>query len=165
MRLGTQGGTVSLLPVGYQYPALAARGEHDWDANWLVIGGEVRTDDGHTWSFTEPCMTTWEAARLGEWLWEVVSGGIEPVRADGPADDDRVLAFTEPTLAFGLLRRRGEDVVLRVHLSLESPDDEAGDENTRAGRLDHVVPVVVSRADLATAARSWDDELAVFPSR
>ncbi len=164
MRLGTQGGTVSLLPVGYQYPALAARGEHDWDANWLVIGGEVRTDGGHTWSFTEPCMTTWEAARLAEWLREVASGGVEPVAVDGPADDDRVLAFTEPTLAFGLVSRRGEDVALRVHLSLD-PQAPAADDDNPTGLTEYVVPITVSLADLTTAARIWADELASFPAR
>ncbi len=163
MRIGTQGATVSLLPVGYQYPALAARGEHDWDANWLVIGGEVRSDGGHTWSFTEPCMTTWEAARLGDWLREVASGGVEPALVDGPADD-RVLAFTEPTLAFGLVSRRGQDVVLRFHLSLDAQAPAADDHNP-TGLTEYVVPIAVSLADLTAAARSWFDELASFPAR
>lgn len=165
MRFGTHEATVSLVPVAYQYPALAGRGEQAWDANWLVVTGEVRAEDGGTWSFTEPCLTTWEAARLGTWLQEVVYGGAEPVPADCPLDDDRALTFTEPTLAFSVASRSSAGVVLRVHLSLDAPAARTGGENTSIGPVEDVVAVAVSGADLTAAVSSWEHELTAFPVR
>ena len=59
---------VELQPVCYQFSELGStrRGgtpgsNAGWDANWLVVRGEIGTSDGRSWSFTDPCLTTWEA--------------------------------------------------------------------------------------------------------
>jgi len=167
VKLGTHGASVSLLPVGYQYPHLTGGGAQDWDANWLIIAGDVRTDGGRTWSFTDPCMTTWDAARLGEWLREVLSGAVEPVPADRPGTD-QLLVFTEPTVALSVASRRSAGIVLRVHLSLEAGPPVPGghdEQDNAADIFDYFVPVAMSVADLAAAVSTWEHDLASFPAR
>ena len=72
--VSVDGATVDLRPLHYQFPGTAAAGQYDWDANWLVVRGGVRLPDGRTWSFSDPCLTTWEARSLGDWLRGVVAG-------------------------------------------------------------------------------------------
>ncbi len=70
MRLVSDGGaSITLHPAAYQFEVTPASGsERDWDANWLMIQGDVRTGDGRQWAFLDPCLTTWEARRLSAWL-------------------------------------------------------------------------------------------------
>lgn len=83
--------------------------DSNWDANWLVVRGEIGTADGRGWTFLDPCLSTWEALSVGEWLRAVAAGGPAP-------DDPR---FTEPNLAFELDGRHGERH--RRRPSTESP--------------------------------------------
>lgn len=167
MNLGAGGGVViSLLPVRYQFPGMARVSPQDWDANWLVVRGDVRIEGGRVWSFTDPCLTTWEAAELGEWLRGVVSGDVEPVSLDGGVDEDQLLAFTEPNVAFSLASRGGGgEVVLRVHLSLEARAPVLDGQEDGLDLYEYFVLVASSAADLAAAASTWDRELAPFPVR
>ena len=75
MRLRSSDGTqVALRPVRYQFPRVrGSRSGRDWDANWLVIHGDVH---GRTWSFKDSCLTTWDARELGAWLRGVASGAV-----------------------------------------------------------------------------------------
>ena len=81
--------------MGYEFSELGSArrggtpGSHvDWDANWLVVRGEVRTSDGRSWSFTDPCRMTWEGERLSWWLHAAASGdhaaGLDPAEFTEP---------------------------------------------------------------------------------
>ncbi len=164
IRLGVDGGArVELRNVGYQYPDNVGDGSgRDWDANWLVVAGDAVTDDGRSWSFRDPCLTTWEARSLGEWLGAVADGSMPPSPFDG-SKAERLLVFTEPNVAFSLEARSGEDVVIRVHLSLESrpPWFGPGDPDI----FDYYLSVTTSAADLAVAVAEWDRMVALYPGR
>ena len=61
--------------------AAAGAGPHDWDANWLVIRGDVHLPDERHWHFLDPCLTTWEAAELaGQQPPPVVEGVVMDAR-------------------------------------------------------------------------------------
>jgi len=67
--LSSDGTSMDMRPIKHRYGAnpQAAPGT-DWDANFLVIRGEVQTGDGRGWTFMDPCLTTWEAQKLSTWL-------------------------------------------------------------------------------------------------
>jgi hypothetical protein len=158
------GATVELSPVGYQFgPSQEPR---DWDANWLVIYGRVELADGRSWSFTDPCLTTWEARKLGSWLEGVRSGDVQPAEFGGE-QDERLLVFTEPNVGFSLASRVGGTVTIRVHFSLESrpPWLQSGEADDDADLFEYFVAVRLDNEAMTTAAASWDQELTAFPVR
>jgi hypothetical protein len=155
------GALVDLRIAGYQYPRRSAVGKQDWDANWLNLRGDVTLADGRTWSFEDPCLTTWEARQLGDWL-QAAAAGLVPVSAFGTDEPEgRLLAFTEPNLAFSLECLTGDQATVRVHLSLEAlpPWQPSADF------FDYVVLVQISTGELADAAASWMRNLADYPER
>jgi hypothetical protein len=89
---------------GYQFPDLT---DVESDANWLQVGLEIETPEG-TWSATEPCLMTWEAAELARWIANVANG-----LPQGPFQD-----FVEPCLSFGHEVEPGGSTI-RVRLSHE----------------------------------------------
>lgn len=158
MRLcSSDGASITLRPAAYQFdvpPATA--GERDWDANWLMIRGDVCTADGRQWAFLDPCLTTWEARNLSAWLRGAVGVG---------AARRRDIAFTEPNMAFSIEHRRAGRVRLEVRFSHEAlppwvPRDHAG---WQAG--EYVLILDIGRDDLAPAAEVWDREYEQFPER
>lgn len=158
----TYPGRVSLAPVAYQFPASRAVGPgRDWDANWLMIRGEVHHPDDSTWTFTDPCLTTWEARELGYWLHAVAAGEVTPqVRGEDLVD----VCFTEPNLAFTLVGRDETRCVLAVHFSLEAlPPWLHGAD--RPAIFDYSVSLTLTRDDLSRAAQEWREELRAFPAR
>src|SRR5262249_60717551 len=99
MRLGSSDGArVELRLLRYQFPDRAAAGPgRDWDANWLVVRGDIRCADGREWSFEDPCLTTWEARLLGRGLHEGVAGAVAPSPCDrGEGGRRREGAATAP---------------------------------------------------------------------
>ena len=164
MRLGVDGGaSVELRIVSYQYPDNVGDGSgRDWDANWLVVAGDAVTDDGRSWSFRDPCLTTWEARSLGEWLRAVADGSMAPSPFDG-SKAERLLVFTEPNVAFSLEARSGEDVVIRVHLSLESRPPWFGPGAPDI--FDFFLSVPTSVGTLTRAIDDWDRQLEQVPER
>ena len=111
--------------------------------------------DGRSWSFTDPCLTTWEAERLSAWL-DAVSRDV--------ADRDAAV-FTEPNVSFFIDGRERDSVRMRVRFSHESlpgwlPRDIAGWQAD-----EYFVPLEVTTADLAGAARAFDRERRAFPAR
>jgi hypothetical protein len=118
MRLESDDGiVVELSPLRYQFGSSST--PRDWDANWLIIAAAVRLSDGRSWSFADPCLTTWEARELASWLRGVLAGEVSPAPFGGE-EDERLLVFTEPNLAFSLASSDAERITLRLHLSLES---------------------------------------------
>ena len=169
MRLtSTDGTVVELRPLRYQFgppsvsASTSASATERWDANWLVVTGEVELPDGRTWSFTDPCLTTGEARELGSWLEQVRRGTVVPTAPGG--EDEPALVFTEPELALSLAARDEGSTALRVHLSLGALPpwlQGPGAPDLHA----YVVEVTLTDDGLADAARAWDQELAAFPVR
>jgi hypothetical protein len=157
----TDGAVVELGPTGYQFPDTVADGQGDWDANWLVIAGQVRLSDGRSWAFTDPCLTTWEARSLGDWLWGVVSGVVVPTPFCGTGDEV-LKVFTEPNVALSLARRTSSHATVRVHFSLESSPPWVTDDGDM---FNFFVSVEMPLAGLAAAVATWTEELAKFPER
>jgi hypothetical protein len=50
--------------VGYQFPDNHIS---EYDSNWLVIEGRVSHPQAD-WSFRDPCLLTYEADYLADWL-------------------------------------------------------------------------------------------------
>lgn len=165
MRLtSSDGASVELRPTGYEFPdAAAERG--DWDANWLVVHGEVRTAEGATWTFDHPCLTTWEALRIRDWLRAAAEGMVRPV--DAPKEgSEGLLEFTEPNLGFSVAAVDDHELLLRVHLSLESLAGRPGAEDQSWSELyAYSVTVKMRRLEVLDAAQAWEDDLTPFPER
>lgn len=165
MRLrSSDGAQVELRPMRYQFAGFKGDGsDRDWDANWLIIRGEVRTADGRSWSFEDPCLTTWDAQELGAWLRGVVSGAVQPTPFNG-GEDDRIKEFLEPNVAMSLAARDNAEAAIRVHLSLEAqPPWLSGADPVEL--FEFYVEVTASLQAIAEAAGAWEQELAVFPRR
>jgi hypothetical protein len=97
--------SLELHVVGYQFPDIQ---EAEYDSNWLMIEGQVCHLRGD-WTFRDPCLLTYEAVGLAEWLESVGDG----------TPCESYIVFLEPNLSFEIV---GEEVerVLRVELVAES---------------------------------------------
>jgi len=157
------GAFVELRLLQYEFPARRparqSGGDEDWDANWLVVRGDVGLGNGRQWTFTAPCLTTWEARSFSGWLRAVVDGKVAPVAAT--VDDEALEAFVEPVLALSLAALRDDKAAVRVHLSIEALPDWARDSDLYEFFVELSLPLSVLRG----AADDWDDDLARFPVR
>lgn len=103
-RIAVFEGSAGWLRLGidaYQFPENV---DDAWDSNWLVVRGEAALGS-QRWSFRDPCLTTFELARLADWLDQAVAGNA-----------NEFCGFTEPNLEF----RRLSDTKLRIGFSLEA---------------------------------------------
>lgn len=135
--------SLRLRVVGYQFPDIT---DDEWDSNWLVVDGVVVLE-GRQWRFQDPCLTTFEAIRLADWLDACANGSAKDSYCD----------FTEPNLQFELI----DPETLRVSFALESapPWSERGDDWTEHGfklGVGHI---------LAQAATDLRNQLQRFPVR
>jgi hypothetical protein len=159
--VGGDGSRVELRLLGYQFARGAVSG--DWDANWVIVRGDIRTSDGRGWSFEDPCLTTWESRSLGDWLSSVARGEVAPAPFDG-GEDERLLMFTEPNVALSLAAWDEVGATIRFHFSLESRPGWLADEDP--GELfEFFVPLSVPVAEVARAAAAWQREVIRFPAR
>jgi len=155
--------SVELRIARYQFPDIQGQGDRDWDANWLQVAGTVVLADRKTWSFEDPCLTTWEAAELGRWLNAVADGTVQP-SPFGTGQDEQMLVFTEPNVAFSLQERAANRVRVRVHFSVEAlPPWLRGTEQPDI--FDFLVVLDMSAAELAEAAGDWNASLGRYPRR
>ena len=160
----SDGASVELRPTRYQFPAPPSE-PGDWDANWLEIHGRVRTVAGESWKFDDPCLTTWEAREIGDWLRAAADGRV-PVIETPTEDSEELLSFTEPNLGFSVCAREGDSLVVRVHLSLESVADRPGaGEEAPYDFYGYSVPLRVRRDELLAAAQAWGEDNRPFPER
>ena len=155
--------SVDLEISAYEFPERQARGPQDWDANWLVVRGEIVLADGTGWSFREPCLTTWDAERLGAWLEKAAAGEIAPSLEDD--EDGLVLVFLEPNLGFSVESRTAGMIRLRVHLSLESLPPWLRNAEDRPDHHAYCVLLDMLAADLASSADRWLRETKRYPPR
>lgn len=163
MRLGSgDGSAIHLSVLGYQYSARASKvAERDWDANWLTVRGAVAPADHAEWSFTDACLTTFEARELADWLGAVAHGEVVPSHFDTESMEG-LLWFTEPALAFSVADRTAEHVVIRVHLSLEALPHAPQE---RPDLFEHYLEVRMTPSELAVAVEDWRRELSAYPVR
>jgi hypothetical protein len=152
-----------ICPVGYQFPRRLAppveeAGEQDdWDANWLMISGSIRTADGREWAFIDPCLTTWEAARLSRWL--------AASAAQDSTEAGKLVSFTEPNISFTIDSYDSDRVLIRVRFSHESLPSWVPREPRGWQSAEYFLPLDVTCDQLAQAAQVWDLERAQFPAR
>ncbi|KMM46157.1 hypothetical protein CWIS_06680 [Cellulomonas sp. A375-1] len=164
MRLtSSDGAWVELRPVRYQSGRgrPQADGGFDFDGNWVVIDGHVRTAEGVEYSFRDPCLLTDDLREISGWLKAVADRRVPPT--PWPADEASLLAFTEPNIAFSVHADVGRDIRLRVHLSLEAGPPSRGSD--RPGLYEYFVDLSLTPDCLGTAAEAWDMEIAAFPRR
>ena len=164
--LSADGALVELRPVRYQFSRNVAAGaggiasdagaSADRDANWLMIRGDIRTADGRGWTFTDPCLTTWEAERLSVWLRATASH-------DPTGRQEAV--FTEPNLSFILDGRDGERVRIRVRFSHESLPNWMPRDFRGWQAEEYFLPLDINCSELAAAAQSWEADRQSFPGR
>jgi len=177
MRLNSSdGASVELRIAGYQFPDygthaadrglprlkglgnIAVVGDDEWDPNWLQVAGNIALADRRTWAFEDPCLTTWEARELGEWLREVAAAQEQPFR--GIHEPRGWLYFTEPNLGLTLEER----TVCRVWMRFDF-NAEAQPPWTQGGPDGCLVSLDVSVGEVAEAAESWMQNLSEFPAR
>lgn len=143
--VGRQGTRLELRLVGYQHPD----GRYDpWDSNTLLVSVRVLTPDG-SWDVVDPCLTTWEAGHLIQWL-----------AALGTRADLLGGRLNEPNVAF-TARTNGAApgrVTVQATFSLELRPPWLG-----SGDL--TVELDVDRRQLAAAAAALRADLDRFPQR
>lgn len=153
---------MALEVLGYQFPdAIPSEGGFDWDANWLVVRGVIKVED-RSWSFTDPCLTTQEAAELGDWLRQVALGEVVPGKDTGMGGRG-ARWFVEPNVSVMLSSASESGVSLLWHFSQESAPTGAPEEQ-RFGE-GFPVAVTVPRELLLREAGVWADALTRFPQR
>lgn len=159
MRLESQDGTfVALQVTSYECAGRPVEDDgFDWDANWLMIRGDV-WDGFQAWRFHHPCLTTHEARELGRWLRGLRRA--RPLELSDPTPEGPDLDFTEPLLAFTLVAVARDVVTVDVSFEAEAwptPRSPVGSAP--------VVRLGISQATLDSAIADWDAELVAFPVR
>lgn len=129
--------------VRYQFPQTE---NDEWDSNWLIIEGHVSLG-GRIWKFSDPCLTTFEAIRLADWM---------DAQANGTSEQ-ALCAFTEPNLEFA----RRSDSAIRVRFSHESAPPWA---KPHYGEIEYGMNIPVG-PKLSMAAEQLRGQLARFPVR
>jgi hypothetical protein len=152
MKLTLPDASFYLTILGYQYPDAAGE---PYDANWLSIHVEASGPEG-AWTGTDPCLLTYEAVRLADWL-DAVSNGTESAPA---------ISFLEPVLLFRLLyTARGK--TLRVHFgNLINPSwRQLNSAHSPSASPDLWLDFPLTETDLAAAASSLRQQLKRYPDR
>jgi len=145
MRIETnRGPIVELHILGYQFPHLQTK---PYDSNWLIIEGRITHPRG-SWRFRNPCLLTYEAARLGEWLAGIAAG----------TETEPQMNFVEPNLSFEQTST-GASKILRVGFALESRPPWLTYHEVMS------IDFPVAELHLAQSAAEWNSELAQYPQR
>jgi hypothetical protein len=142
---GTDGQGFCLRIVGYQFPKQETA---EYDSNWLVVECKVFHPSGQ-WQFRDPCLLTYEASHLADWLELVARDKIVP-----PSEE----SFIEGNISFRL-DGSPDDARLRVYFEQESRPAWA------ASKSDLWVEFRCSEIDLRLAAKSIREQLALYPQR
>ena len=143
MKLAGQNSSLDLIIVGYQFRHITG---DEWDSNWLLVKG-IACLDGRKWEFVDPCLTTFEAQRLANWL--EATAQFE--------NTSRHCDFVEPNLQIS----RRQQKFVRISFALESqpPWADGEDDWDKHG---FEVPV---GPELLVAAKQLREQLRQFPKR
>jgi hypothetical protein len=146
--VGAGGNELGLAIVGYRFPDQAV---DPWDSNALLVDVRVVSPHG-TWEVVDPCLTTWEAARVASWLTAVA---LFPERT--PA------TIAEPNVTMRWVRTSApRRVALEVCFELERRPPWAP---SVAGAADLCVDLDVAADEVLAAAAALRADLARFPQR
>jgi hypothetical protein len=150
MRLGSpDGSSVELRILGYEFPDVKAE---EYDSNWLLIEIDVTHPKGH-WVSRDPCLLTYEVARLADWLADISRG----------KDVNAIQRFIEPNLEFRLISPNPAQRFLRIYFELECrPDWAPGKQGLMR---DLWLDFRVSELNLKEAIKSLRQQLAEYPQR
>ena len=136
-------GSLSISVERYQFPEII---NDEWDSNWLIIAGNAELD-GKSWTFRDPCLTTFELEHLANCLDQVFLSEAESAYC----------GFTEPNLDF----ERLSEQEVRIAFSLEAlpPGCERDGD---FGEIGFNIPI---NDQLPAAAKSLRALLDQFPVR
>lgn len=149
MRLKTKDGeSLDLRVTGYQFPQLETE---LYDSNWLIVEGSL-THQQDVWTFRDPCLLTYEAVELANWIEQIAKGH----------SSEQSLRFLEPVLWFEYTEDSGNRT-LKVHLEAESCPTWA--RSNVGGIGEFCIEVPSSEESLVEAVGQWRDEIARFPQR
>lgn len=144
---GIDNQSVELKITSYQFPNETVLG--DYDANWLDVYLNVKSNDGH-WQTVDPSLLTWDVERIVKWLSDL---------ADNKTVQDESLEFIEHNLSFHLLDNRSEVKGIRISFDLESRPQSATDEKL------YFVDCLLTNDLLRQLAQDLMTELSKFPKR
>lgn len=146
----SDGGAFGLEIVRYEHPEPVCDVESN---NVLLIRVDVATPGG-SWSASDPCLQTWDVARLADWL-EDLAGKRRTVWSEQ--------SFIEPNLSFHVLHNAGDRAIVRVYFELELRPPWS--RSIWAGLTDVWLDLDVTPADLRAGADALRQALARFPQR
>lgn len=149
MRLENKNGTyLELRIMGYEFPQFSPEEYEEEDANWLEIAIEA-ADQGRSWQAAAPCLLTWEARDLMDFLCALAEGR-----------QPRSLFFQEPYLR--LVDMGGDEELCRIQCGLWLEfHPELKTEQAPPYLLNFEIP----RGELAKVVDGFALELAAFPER
>lgn len=154
--VGRQGTRLELRVVGYQFPGQAV---DPWESNTLLVSVRVVAPQG-AWEVVDPCLTTWEAARVVRWLAAIGRGDEVTLGRAGLGLAEPNVTLMARAVAAGPGSR--ERVEVRVCFALETRPPWL---KAVAGGADLCVDLDTTRAELTAAAASLRTDLARFPRR
>ena len=144
---GREGNELSLSIIGYQFPDQAV---DPWESNQLLVALRVVSPQG-TWEVVDPCLTTWEAARLASWLTAFVVTG-----------DRRPATVSAPNVSVSARAATGSTIALKACFELEQRPPWLA---SVGGDGELCVELEVSTGDAVVAAAALRADLARFPQR
>lgn len=136
-------GSLRISVESYQFPEIV---DDEWDSNWLIVCGDAELG-GKSWTFRDPCLTTFELEQLANWLDQVFVGEADNAYCD----------FTEPNLDF----ERLSELEVRIAFSLEALPPWC-ERDSDFGEITFNIPI---NDHLPAAAKSLRALLARFPIR
>lgn len=143
VRFHSENASVELTVHSYQFP----ESQSVYDSNWLIIHGYVEHPDGN-WDFYDPCLLTYEAQSLANWL-EDVAQDCEKYSS---------ISFLEPNLSFSVLHGP-HSLVLSITFNLESRPQRMKPDETLT------IDISIEPTALRREACRWRDQLSNFPQR
>jgi len=144
---GRDGSELTLSIVGYLYPDQAV---DPWESNQLLVALRVVSAQG-TWEVVDPCLTTWETARLASWLTTLVVTG-----------DRRPATVSAPNVTVSARPASGSTVFLVACFELEQRPPWLA---SVGGDGELCVELEVSTGDVVVAAAALRADLTRFPQR
>ncbi|MDQ6910214.1 MAG: hypothetical protein M3Z84_05440 [Actinomycetota bacterium] len=150
---GREGNELGLTPVGYQFPDNKT---DPWDSNQLRVAVRVATRQG-TWEVSDPCLTTWEAKALANWLMRRTAMGALSNSS-----------FTAPNMtirARAILNGRGFLTIGRFNVSVELELEHRPPWATPAQGSRLHVELDVEGKDLLQSSKDLREELSRYPQR
>ncbi len=144
MKLTGKENSLELSVVGYQFPDAVSE---PYDSNWLLVQLSVSDHQG-TWNVAEPCLLTYEVARLADWFDKINSRSFEKTEC----------GFLEPLIAFQVVENEQKDL-LRIRFMLEALPAWARDQD------EYFIEFVLAEVDLQTASDDLRKQLERYPQR